>query len=87
MDKSFMNNDKKIEINQNVNFHRLIEDMPALPREYGLWVIDGTENFVEKLIDIDQCKDRRFEFYSLSQTKFQLSLWIQITIFFFFEEQ
>lgn len=66
MDKSFMNNDKKIEINQNVNFHRLIEDMPALPREYGLWVIDGTENFVEKLIDIDQCKDRRFEFYSLS---------------------
>lgn len=61
-----MKDDKKIEKSADVNFHRLISDMPALSREYGLWVIDGTAGFVEKINDVNSRPDRRFEFYSLS---------------------
>ncbi len=61
-----MRDDKKIEMSADVNFHRLITDMPSLPREYGLWVIDGTIGFVEKINDVNSRPDRRFEFYSLS---------------------
>lgn len=68
MDKYYIMDDKKIEVNQSLQLHRLIAGMPEAAREYGLWIINGSIGLsCRTQVDIKKDHDRRFEFYSLSQ--------------------
>lgn len=66
MEKNCIMDDKKIEVSKNSRLHRLIARMPEAAREYGMWIINGSEECVSEPVNVENAGERRFEFYSLS---------------------
>jgi AraC-like DNA-binding protein len=66
MEKNCIMNDKMIEVSKNSRFHRLIARMPESAADYGMWIINGSEECVSHPVDVEKADERRFEFYSLS---------------------
>lgn len=69
MEKNRMANDKKIEFDYstpNLVIHRIVSRMPELHRNYGFWIINASVGCSSPAGGFRQCRERRFEFYSLS---------------------
>lgn len=61
-----MGDDKKICYSYDRSIHRLIQKMPSLFQEYGLWIINGSIDCCSKANSYYDIKERIFEFYSIS---------------------
>ena len=69
MDKNRMADDKKIEFDYSspdLVIHRIVSRMPELHRSYGFWIINASVGCSSPVGGFRQCRERKFEFYSLS---------------------
>ena len=64
-----MPNDKKIEFDYSspdLVIHRIVSRTPELHRNYGFWIINASVGCSSPAGGFRQCRERKFEFYSLS---------------------
>ena len=69
MEKNSMPNDKKIEFDYSspdLVIHRIVSRTPELHRNYGFWIINASVGCSSPAGGFRQCRERKFEFYSLS---------------------
>ena len=64
MDKNGMQHDKKI--TSDFECHPLVKTPPELQKKYGFWIINCNERSTAPKGSFKQCRERYFEFYSLS---------------------
>lgn len=69
MEKNRMADDKKIAFDYSspdLVIHRIVSRMPELHRSYGFWIINASVGCCSPAGGFRQCRERKFEFYSLS---------------------